>query len=186
MDKKDIYEHLANIYLDASSKRKKKSKKHLIVFKSVFLLVVVAVISVPLFLFHRPQDKPINSEVALVLNSDPVKINFNFNPAKKEIYSINLNKLDMNRFKSLSFSAKKINHKGNIALRLEFINAFKEKSEIYVRDLPGKWQEYTIDFANFNKITDWSQMASLNFIVEEWNSGEDSGLVYIENIRVLN
>ena len=27
MDKRDIYEHLANIYLDASSSKKKKNKK---------------------------------------------------------------------------------------------------------------------------------------------------------------
>lgn len=187
MDKKDIYEHLAKIYLDASSKRKKKSRDYPKLFKNLFFASSAVIVGLGIFIFGFFLNKaPSNdSEIALVIQHDPVKINFNFNPAKKEIFSISLNNLDAIRFKTLAFQVKKINYYNNISLRVEFINAFKEKSEVYIKNIGYRWNEYRIDLADFKNISDWTRMTNLAFIVEEWNTKEKDGIVYLDNIRLL-
>ncbi|MDI6606599.1 MAG: hypothetical protein QME65_05620 [Candidatus Omnitrophota bacterium] len=186
MDKKDIYEHLAKIYLDASSKKKKRSKGYPNVLKNILLVSVVLVFIVSVSLLAAFQkDKPFDSEVILVLSPDLLKINFDFNPAKKEIYYLDLNKLDLSKYKILGFSLKKENYNDSIALRVEFITAFKEKSEVYFKNIPHKWQDYKINLSEFNGINDWSHVARLAFIVEEWNTKEKKGVLYIDNVRVI-
>ena len=187
MDKKDIYEHLAKIYLDASQKKKKKSKKHWR-FKNLFFIGIAFFFGLALFLSINSinnRKKAINSEFALVIQPNIAKVNFNFDPAKKEIYSIYLKNLDVAKFKAISFSVKKASFKGSISLRVEFTNSFKEKSEIYLKDISHKWKDYRIPLSDFKNIKDWSRMSSLAFIVEEWNAKEDHNIVYIDNIVLL-
>lgn len=187
MDKKDIYEHLAKIYLDASSKRKKRTFTHPKIARNLFLVILVFIFGLTAFFTtgRFRKNKAANFEIALVLSPDIVKINFNFDPAKKEIFTLNLNQLNMLRFKTLAFSVKKANPKDNISLRVEFTSAFKEKSEIYFKDIPLKWQDYKINLSEFRGVNDWSEMLGLSFTVEEWNTKEKKGVVYIDNIRLL-
>lgn len=185
MDKKDIYEHLAKIYLDASSKKKNNYKKQLI-FKNLFFISIVFVLGLGVFLFAAlAKHKAPASELALVLCPEPVKINFHFDPVKKEIYSVALNNLDLSKYKTLAFAVKKVNYRNNISLRIEFNSLFKEKSEIYIRDIPDKWFDYKINFWDFKSISDWSSMSNVSFVVEEWNVVDKKGIVYIDNIRFL-
>jgi len=187
MVKKDIYEHLADIYLDASWKKRKKTKKYRKNFKPAFFINTAVIVSLAIFLFLAIKGKNafFNSEIALVLSPDAVKINFHFDPARKETYSLDLNKLNLRRFKVLAFSAKQAHYKDNIALRIEFTNAFKEKSEVYLRDIPHRWRNYKINFSEFKNISNWSTMSSLAFIIEEWNVQEKRGVVYLDNVRFL-
>lgn len=186
MDKKDIYEHLAKIYLDASSKKKKKNKAYPQLFKNLFFISLVFVFGLSsLLLVNSRSKEPANAQVALVLAPEALKINFNFDPAKKEIYNLNLNRLNLNRYKELVFSVKKANFRDTISLRVEFTTAFKERSEIYVKDIPHNWREYAFNLAEFKGISDWSEILSLSFAVEEWNTRENSGVVYIDNVRLI-
>ncbi|MDO8489177.1 MAG: hypothetical protein Q7S42_03595 [Candidatus Omnitrophota bacterium] len=189
MNKKEIYEHLANIYLDASSKSSKKKHKlkqypkiilGLIILGSVFVLGSGSAITYPYVINHNK-----NSQIALFLYHDVAKINFNFDPAKKETFSLNLKQLNLSRYKALAFTVRKTNPKDIISLRVEFTNRFNERSEIYVKDISAKWSEQRLDFSRFVKIDDWTQMKVLDFSVEEWNAREKSGIVYLDNIRVI-
>lgn len=186
MDKKDIYEHLAKIYLDASLKKPEKSKKypklvrHIIIVSSVF---VVAVTTGLIYTFLK--SKPFGQEVSLVLLADAAKINFHFDPARKEIFSLDLNNLDLTRYKALKFSVKKAAYENTIALRVEFANNFKEKAEIYFKDIPNKWHDYALSLSDFKGISDWSEMRNLSFAIEEWNVQEKKGIVYIDNVKLL-
>mgnify|MGYP001584893476 CR=1 FL=1 len=186
MDKKDIYEHLAEIYLDASSKRKKRRKAKPNIFQWLFFssLLFVLVIGITLF-YNLGRIKPYSSEIALVLLNDAAKINFHFDPAKKEIYKLDLNKLNLSRFKALAFSVKNANYQNPVSLRVEFTNIFKEKSEVYIKDLPNKWRDYRINLSQFKGIGYWSEMQALTFTIEEWNAREKKGVVYIDNVRLL-
>ncbi len=185
MVKKDIYEHLADIYWDASSKKRKKAKNYPKNFKALFFIsiAVILLLAVSLLTSLKGKNVSLNSEVALVVSPDVVKINFHFDPARKEIYSLDLNKLNLQKFKTLAFSAKRANFKDNLALRIEFTNAFKEKSEVYLKDVPHRWHDYKINFSEFKNINDWSQMSGLAFIIEEWNVKEKRGVVYLDNVR---
>lgn len=189
MNKKEIYEHLANIYLDASSKSSKKKHKlrhypksilALIVLGSLFVLGISTIITYPYITNHNK-----TSQIALFLYQDAAKINFNFDPAKKETFSLNLKQLNLSKYKALGFTVRKTNSKDIISLRVEFTSRFNERSEVYINDISGKWTEQRFDFSRFAKITDWQQMKTLAFSVEEWNAREKSGIVYLDNIRVL-
>jgi len=186
MDKKDIYEHLAKIYLDASLKKQEKSKKYSRSVKYVVLAAMVFLFALSASVFYSIlKKKPFDSEVSLVLLPDVAKINYHFDPARKEIFSLNLNKLDLTRYSTLRFFVKKANYNNVISLRVEFTNNYKEKSEIYFKDLPARWQECTLNLSDFKHISDWSQMSNLAFAIEEWNVQEKRGIVYIDNVRVL-
>lgn len=196
MDKKDIYEHLAKIYLDASLKRKNKNRKSptlknlfFISIAAIFLLTVSLIFSLTknksLSLAKLENNQPLNTELALVLQPDIAKLNFNFDPAKKESYTLFLNKLNIARFKALGFSVKNVDYQDNVTLRVEFSNIFKEKSEVYIKDISHKWQHYKIPLSDFKYISDWSEMLNLSFIVEEWNVRGKRGIVYIDNVRLL-
>ena len=186
MDKKDIYEHLAKIYLDASSKKKKRNKAYPKLFKNLFIVSIFLMVGLSTTLFSSTFKKQgLHSETALALQNDPAKINFNFDPAKKEIYSINLNRLNVAHIRTLAFSVRSMNPKDKISLRVEFTNAFKEKSEIYVRNIPSKWQDFKIDLNEFKNINDWSEVVNLAFSVEEWNTSAKKGVVYIDNVRLI-
>lgn len=190
MDKKDIYEHLANIYLDASSNKKKEKSKAAHGLKNYLVLGLAFTFSLSFFFMgrfssgHKPE---VNTapQIALILYPDILKINFNFDPAKKETCTIALNKLNLSRYKTLGFSVKKDNPADIISLRVEFTNAYNEKAFIYLKDIAHIWTEYIIAFSDFKTISDWTEMKELTFIVEEWNAGEKKDIVYLENVRVL-
>ena len=189
MNKKEIYEHLANIYLDASLKSSKKKRKAWFspqIKRSIILAVCVLFVGVGSRLtFSRIHKAASNSQIALFLHQDTAKINFNFDPAKKETFTLNLKQLNLSKYKALAFTARKTNPQDIISLRVEFVNRFNEKSEIYIKDVSGKWREHQVDFSKFAKLNDWHQMKSLVFSVEEWNAREKTGIVYLDNIRVL-
>ncbi len=187
MNRKDIYEHLAKTYLDASPKRRKKPKEKP-KFSRNFLFLSGAFLSgfLIFFLFsfiYRNQTA--NSQISLVLCSDPVKINFHFDPAKKEAYSLDLKNLNASRYKALGFSVKKSNYNDNIAIRVEFTNIFRERAVVYLKNIPSKWQDFKIKLSEFKEVGDWSEMSNLSFIVEEWNVGDKKGVVYLDNVRLL-
>jgi hypothetical protein len=189
MDKKEIYEHLANIYLDASSKSSKKKRKTKTRTKSFQPLMAAGIVTIlglgSLAVYSNPFSRNRQAQTALFLYQDAAKLNFNFNPAKKESFSLNLNGLNLSRYKELYFSFKKLNSRDTIALRIEFTNRFNEKGEVYVKDIPDKWAEQRIDLKRFAQVGDWNEMKTLSFSVEEWNTKEKSGVVYIDNIRVV-
>lgn len=185
MDKKAIYEHLAKIYLDASSNKKKKSRILPGYARNLLLMGAVVAIGMAGFLLASYNNNPYRSEIALVLLNDSAKINFHFDPAKKEAYSLDLNHLNMGRFKSLGFIVKKADYRDTISLRVEFTTSFKERSEVYIRDIPRKWHDYRIDLSEFKGINDWSDITGLSFTVEEWNVRENQGVVYLDNVRLL-
>lgn len=184
MDKKDIYEHLAKIYLDASSDKKKR-RVFFSAFKNTPFVNILLVVGVVGLLFAAFRNKTFSSETALVLLSSAAKINFDFQPAKKEIYSFNLNKLNLKRFNVLGFSLKKADYKNNVTLKVEFINNFKERAEVYLWDVPYKWEDYKLKLSDFKGISDWSKVEKLAFAVEEWNAKEKKGVIYLDNIRFL-
>ncbi len=187
MDKKDIYEHLASIYLDASSTKKKKKAEPVNYFRNGVFIGIAVFLSVGYFIFVNAikSKSSVSTQLALVLHSDEVKINFHFDPAKKEVFVINLNKLNLTRYKLLAFSVRKTDYMDKMYLRVEFTSAFNEVSAIYVKDISHKWKDYKMEFSDFKEITDWSEMKGVSFIIEEWNAREKKDIVYIDNIKIL-
>jgi hypothetical protein len=186
MDKKDIYEHLAKIYLDTPAVKKKKTKTQAKDHKNFIIIAVAIALGLVLAVYTRLYlHGALKQGFAYVLSTEPVKINFDFDPAKKEIFSFNLNGANLARFNTIGFSLKKSNFSDSISLRVEFTNALKERSEIYIKDIPNKWKFYELKFSDFKSITDWSKMNDVSFIVEQWNAKDNQGLIYLDSVRMF-
>ncbi|MCX5694866.1 MAG: hypothetical protein NT014_07120 [Candidatus Omnitrophica bacterium] len=189
MNKKEIYEHLANIYLDASSKSSKKKHKfgsYPKTIQRIFLVgLVMALGAGSFYTYSNTHQQNQFGETALFLYQGPAKINFNFDPATKEMFALNLKQLNLSKYKVLGFAIRKTNPKDIISLRIEFTNRFNEKSEIYIKDITDKWTDYKINLSRFGRMEYWTQMKELAFSIEKWNAREKSGIVFLDNIRVL-
>lgn len=188
MKKSDIYEHLANIYLDTPLKRKRKIESNNDNFRVSLYISISVIVILSLLLFINVKSRynnPVNSETTLVLMPEAAKINFQFNPGRKEVFAINLNKSNLSKYKRLGLSLKKARAKDVFSLRVEFTNAFKEKSEVYLKDITADWKEYKIALTDFKAITDWTEVSSLAFILEEWNAQEKKGVFYLDNVALF-
>ena len=192
MDKKELYEHLARIYLDSSKKHPRKKKKHqyLIETKHLYIgIIVLVLVSTPLVLtktgpFHKKTGLP-EYRTALVIQPDAIKINYNFIAAKKEVYTVPLKGLDLTAYKAMAFAVRRARANSSASLRIEIVNALNERAEVYIKDVPLAWKEYKMELPSFKKITDWSKTKELLFIAEEWNTREKKDVIYIENVRFL-
>jgi hypothetical protein len=188
MENKDIYEHLAKIYLDTPLRKQQRIKERPGFFKKYVLflipLIVVAAAIVVFAFRNKPKNRIINSSIIQLIQNEAIKINFDFDPTKKAIYSFDLNKLSLANFKTLEFALKKSEHRDNVSMRIEFTNSFKEKSEVYIKEVTEKWKDYKISLSDFKGINDWSQMLSLSFSVEEWNAADKKGTIYIDNVKL--
>jgi hypothetical protein len=189
VNKKEIYEHLANIYLDASSKSSKKRNRFSTYPKKVQVALLIGIVMIlgvgSLLTYSNLPNRNHPGQIALFLYQSTAKINFNFDPAVREVFSINLKHLNLSSYNSLGFSVKKTNPNDIISLRIEFTNRFNERSEIYIKDISNKWTEHKIDLSRFGRKEYWTQMKELAFSIEEWNAREKSGIVYLDNIRVI-
>ncbi len=190
--KHDIYEHLAEIYLDASYKTKKKSRASRFRLKNL-VFIGIAVISAPtIYLFaalNRPVVTPSN---AFVVQPQIEQLQFSPNQEQNETYSINLDRRDLRRYKTLAFSVRKDEqHTGNLMLRVRLTSSLKQTSEIYIKSVSYKWEDVTMNLKDFSNISDWSRILNLSFIPEEprpaqsWKNKSDGGTVYINNVRFL-
>ncbi|MCX7926981.1 MAG: hypothetical protein N2606_02465 [Candidatus Omnitrophica bacterium] len=187
MEKKDIYEHLAKIYLDSPTVKKKKKKNSSLIERQIFIIIGVIVVSLFFILISVRTyfSKPLIIQLSLVLTHEPLKINFNFNPVKKEILSFDLNNANLSRFNRLEFSCKKSRAQDTVSLRVEIENSFNEKAEIYLKDIHHRWQKVSLKLTDFKTVTDWSGIKQLNFVVEEWNAQGKDGVVLIDNVRFV-
>ena len=71
-------------------------------------------------------------------------------------------------------------------MRVEFNSKYKEKSEIYIKDVPHTWKDFKINLSEFKNISDWSAISDLSFIIEEWNTSGKKGIVYVDNVRLFD
>jgi len=184
---KDVYEYLANVYLGSSRNKKKNHTPLKPLYKNLVKLGITVVgcliIVLTMSVFG---EKPISkSQHALILEDNITKLDYNFDQSDKELAMFDLKDMNLLDFKTLDFRARKSNYKDNLHLSVEFISEFAERSQIYVQQIPTKWQDFKINLSDFNNITDWSRMRQLLFVLEEWNAQEKKGTVYIDNICFL-
>ena len=184
---KDIYEHLAKVYFDPASNKSKDPACFKSLFKNLFklgILVVSCLVIVLMVVLFSPRSKP-KSQLSLILENNITRINYDFNQAKKEAVIFDLKDMDLSDFESLCFRARKTNYQDDLHMCVEFISGFAEKSQIYLKQIPRKWQNFKINLVDFENIKKWSDMRQLLFVVEEWNAQAKKGIVYIDNVSFL-
>jgi hypothetical protein len=185
---KEIYEHLAEVYLDSSRNKNKNHPNNKSLFRNPFKVgigVVVCFVFVLTVIIFARKSAPHKSQLALVLEDDTRKIDYDFNNTKKKVAIYDLRNMNLLGFKSLGFRLRKGNYQDNLHMRVEFISNFGEESGIYIKQIPTRWQNYTVELTEFKDISDWVRMRQLLFVLEEWNAQAKKGNVYIDNVQFL-
>jgi len=185
---KEIYEHLANVYLGSFRKKNKNqtySKLSLNNLVKLGIAVVVGVVIVLVAVVYSREKPALKGQQVLILEDATTMIDYDFDKASKKLASFDLKDMNLLGFKTLDFRIRKSNYKDNLHLSVEFISDFAERSQVYVKQIPTKWQSFKIDLDEFKDITDWSRMRQLLFVLEQWNVQAKKGTIYIDNICFL-
>lgn len=188
MDKKDIYEHLAKIYLDttpAASRKKPAANKNRKRYYYVGLPLVAGLCVFLLLVSFRGTQMMPTAQMSMVVAADSIKLGFNLGAAKKQIYALDLKNANLSGYKTLAFSARNSNYLDAVSCRVEFTNVYKEKGEVYFTGVSDKWREYRLPLTDFKTITDWSEVTGLSFAIEEWNTRDNKGIIFIDDVRLL-
>ena len=154
MEKNEVYDYLARIYLDKQPKAKEEKEVALrrIGFP-VFLIVAVVILLSFYFVWRYPVMlvKPEIQSLQINAGSQLIKIKYNFNNSdlKREGYGLNFANLDVSKFSVLEFQSRHETKRGPINLRLEIETKRGEKAVCYVGGITGKWNSFKIKLDDF-------------------------------------
>ncbi|HLD41137.1 MAG TPA: hypothetical protein VJA84_03060 [Candidatus Omnitrophota bacterium] len=188
MEKNEVYDYLARIYLDKQPKAQEEKKGALrqIGFP-VFLIVAVILFFSFYFIWRLPVRlvKPQVQSLQINAGSQLIRIKYNFNNSdlKRAGYSLNFADLDVSKFSVLGFQARHEIKHGPLNLRVEIENRRREKAVCYVRGISGKWNSFEIKLSDFSGISEWAGLTEVSFVVEEWNALNKEDTVYLDEIR---
>jgi hypothetical protein len=190
MEKKEIYDYLAKVYLGpqppqpkALKKRQTAQAQRLVLF---LIVPIIACALVYLFL-NYPQKRQSAKAHSLQLDigNEPIKIKYNFSGSnlKKETYSIALSDLNAQGFQELEFKARRRKDFGSVHLRVELENSLRENASCYIKDIGNKWKRCSVKLSDLKEITRRDNLKRISFIIEEWNVADKDDCVYIDEIR---
>jgi len=188
MTREEVYEHLANVYLG----KKKNNKKNYNLIKILLIVNLMAIILIPSIYFIKinrtiaaQKQKKQEESVSLALNYYPLRLVYNFQDDSPQVknFSLYLPKVNVKKYNSLVFSVRGYRSSLPRIIKISLENKKREKSVYYFEGITTKWQKVTIPLSEFKKITDWSNITKLSFIVEAWNNDQDKCSVLIDDVH---
>lgn len=192
MEKKEIYDYLAKIYLDNNKQRPREDRGYFLK-KYWFFLIGAIAIAACVFFFYSLLRHPVESHKAklhslyLATGNELIKIRYNFSDdsaLRKESYTIASSGLNVQDFQQIKFLARRLKNEGSLNLKIEIENSLKEVAFYYITGLTNKWKEFTISLKNdFKEISRWDNIKRISFVAEEWNTEEKDDVIYIDEIR---
>ncbi len=105
------------------------------------------------------------------------------NPAYNGFW-MKLNALNATEYNTLNISVKGDGTKGfTPKIKLELKDA-SGTSPYILSGVTDQWQEFSIPFEKFRRITDWSALTEFVVVFDDINSNPKAGTVYIDNVRM--
>ncbi|MBF0479233.1 MAG: hypothetical protein HQL26_07090 [Candidatus Omnitrophica bacterium] len=187
MDKDEIYDHLAQVYLGKrknSAQNNRRQKREFGAWLLINILITVLIFSgvfygLTAFLANRD----LKSNVVYFLHNGSIRLAYDFtNPVvPSQIFTLNVRGVDANKFGSLKFSVRAKEGRPGI-VKVVVHNERGEEAYYYVQSVGAKWQEETIPLSQFRTISDWSTLKNVSFVLESWNVDDKRGSVLIDNL----
>lgn len=189
MTRDEIYDHLAQVYLgkrEGSENTTKKNKFNAWLLINILITVIIfssAFYGLTAFFTHN--DSYLQEHVIYSLYRGAVTMDYRFaddTPPVKS-FSIATPGLDASDFGSLKFSIRAKEEGTPGIVKVSVKNQLGEEASFYVQGINYKWQDYEIPFYEFSKITDWTSLTDVSFVLEAWNVDKRKGLILIDNIE---
>jgi len=189
MTRDEIYDHLAQVYLGKRDKiEERKGPRHPFNAWLVINIVLTAIIlasafyGLTAFLTHR--SALARNSVIFALTNGSIRILYNLNepfpPVKT--FTLSIPKVNASKYKSLSFDIRGLEDGYPGVVKVVVRNQKNETSSFFVKNVRLKWQEMSIPFEEFEKITDWTNVTEVSFVLEAWNSEKKKGIILIDHV----
>ena len=190
MNRDEIYDHLAQVYLGKrerveQAKPKPPASAWLIINVVITAFILTSVVyGLTAFLTQRKD--AFKSRVIYALNNSPIRLVYSVGGGYPQVKNLTIAvpETDVSKYRRLNLSLRAIN--GNPGtLKVVLKNAREEQASYYLQGVRNRWQDYSISFDELD-LTDWRSIKDLSFVVEAWNAKDPSGAVLIDNISFSN
>ena len=186
MTREEIYEHLAQVYLEKKDKVKvvqkpRFNKRRFFRGVLLFLLGLSAFYGLTAFLSKKVTNA---QAVIFALNHYPIRINYNLNAPYPpvESFSLAIPAIDASKYRYINFSVRGLDEGYPGIMKVTIKNKKNEISSFLVQDVRGKWKKISIPVGEFKEITDWSNLEDVSFVLESWNVEKKKGIILIDDI----
>ena len=107
------------------------------------------------------------------------------NPAYNGFW-MKLNGEDATQYNALKFYIKGDAAKGfTKRIKIELKDMSNQASPYIVTGLSDQWQEFTVPFDKFRRVTDWSAMNEFVVVFDDINSNPKVGTIYLDHVRFV-
>ncbi len=187
MNRDEIYDHLAQVYLGKRSKAEEKKKKEFnawLAINIVITVIILASATYGLTAFLTKRSSLLANNIIFSLNNGPSRLEYNFeNPFPPvKAFSLSLPTMDVTKYKKINFSirAKEEGNPGIIKVVLK--NQKNETAYLYTSGIDFNWKEFSVPLDKFSGITDWTNITEVTFILESWNVEKEKGSILIGDV----
>jgi len=181
--KQDDYDYLASTFFD---NKKQKEKKY---STTIIVAVVLSVVFFSCLLIFLTKKSTTTQALSLYIGADktPLTIAFDFSaPGSSKLRSVSFDLGDMDavNYKALKFSVKS-EKKATLpsSMRVVIENEQREKDAQFITDITMNWKEFTLPLEKFSRINSWSRLASIQFVIDEWNVAEKKNTFFIDEVH---
>jgi hypothetical protein len=191
MNRDEIYDHLAKVYLGKKNSVQETKKKKLSAAWLMMNIIITLFILVSSFYgftaFLNRQQIDLKNRVVYSLNNNPIRIAYNldypFPPVKT--FSLPIPSRDVSKFDKLNVSLRGMDEGYPGVVKLVLSNQKNEKATYFIEDVGLGWQHLTIPLDKF-KMTDLTSVTDVAFVLESWNVQSKTGIVLIDDISFSN
>jgi hypothetical protein len=188
MNREEIYDHLAQVYLGQVKEPVKKKNKQFntwLLINVVITCIIFASVFYGLTAFLTQHASTMRSNVMYSLQNGSVRLDYNFSddfpPVKT--FSLSVPEVDASGYLNLAFSLRTRVEGNPGLLKVVIRNKRNEISSVYVKDMGTEWQKYALPLHDFKEITDWSCLTEVSFVLESWNVFDKRGSIIIEDMN---
>ncbi|HBG60913.1 MAG: hypothetical protein A2Y03_09335 [Omnitrophica WOR_2 bacterium GWF2_38_59] len=188
MNREEIYDHLAQVYLGKRKEVdvKKKRQKNAWLLVNIFISVLIftsAIWGFTAFLTQRGTS--LQSNVIFSLNRGPISVDYNFKDtfSPEKTFSLVVPDMDVSKYQAIEFSIRGKEEGTPGVVKIVIANEKNETASYYVQGVNLKWQDINIPLSEFKQITDWSSLTDISFVLEVWNVDDKKGIILIEDVR---
>lgn len=187
MNRDEIYDHLAQVYLGKRSKAEEKKKKQFHAWLTINIVITVIILASAFYgltAFLKQKVSSFENSIIFSLHNGPSRMEYDFEdpfPPTKS-FSLSIPKMDVTKYSKINFAirAKEEGSPGIVKIILK--NQKDETAYRYIQGIDLKWKEYSIPLEEFKQITDWTNLTEVTFILESWNVDKRKGMILIGDV----
>ncbi len=188
MNREEIYDHLAQVYLGQHKRddeRKNKQFNAWLLINIVITVVIFASVFYGLTAFLTQHASTLKSNIVYALHNGQVRLEYNFyedfSPVKS--FSLSIPEINASGYLNLAFLLRGRNDGTPGIVKVVIRNKRNEIASAYIRDVDFEWKKYALPLNDFKEITDWTCLTEVSFVLESWNVADKRGAVLIEDVN---